>query len=207
MGNCSGSEQEGNGPNGLKIKGNKPGQKGSKGSKVSECKVIILGDASVGKTSITIRYTTKNFQESYVPTIGAQFQQPRIQLKNGNTLKMNLWDTAGEEKFRSLLQIYYRESKGAILVYDITSIDSFTSIEKAWLPALADHIKKEEAVLFLVGNKKDIPVKDKKVETEVAQRFAESNGMIFVEVSAKSGEGIDELFNILAEKLSQKFNF
>jgi len=139
-------------------------------------------------------------------TIGAQFQQPKIQLKNGNTLKINLWDTAGEEKFRSMLPMYYKDAKAGILVYDIGNEDSFSSIDY-WIDALSDHIAKQNIPLFLVGNKKDLDPELKKVETTRAQAYAKEHNMMFTEVSAKTSEGIVELFKSLAEELSVRFNY
>lgn len=208
MGNCGGSESEQTGGPRLNVRGNNQGGKGGPGAKgkVSECKVVILGDSSVGKTSIANRYLNNEFKEFHVNTIGAQFQQPNIKLRNGNTLKMNLWDTAGEEKFRSLLQIYYRDAKGAILTYDIGNSESFNNVE-SWIQALSDNIKKEDAILYLVGNKKDLDPQDKKVDTAVAQKFAEKHGMLFTEVSAKTGDGVSDLFKNLAEELAKKFKY
>ena len=206
MGNCAGAgQQDSRGPNGLRIKGGN-----AKGSviqnRISECKVVIIGDSSVGKTSIAVRYLKNDFTEAHVVTIGVLFQQPSIKLQNGNILRLNLWDTAGEERFESMVQIYYRDAKAAVLVYDIGSRTSFNHIEK-WLKALDKNVAKEDMVIYLVGNKKDLGDDEKKVETDTAQKFARQNGMLFSELSAKTGEGITDVFKNLAEELAKKHNY
>jgi len=181
-------------------------KKGSISKTSTECKVIVLGDSAVGKTSIAMRFIENRFPESHIVTLGAKFEQPRISLKNGGSLKINLWDTSGEEKFRTLLPIYFRNINGALLIYDIKDKKSFESIEY-WLSVLDGYARKESIVLYLVGNKNDIQPVDREVPTEIAQKFAEANGMLFTEVSAKTGEGIADIFSLLAEQLVKKFNY
>ena len=170
-----------------------------------ESKVVILGDSGVGKSSITYRYMQNKFMDTQVPTIGAQFQQLKVPLKTGATLKINLWDTAGEEKFRAMLPMYYKNSTAAILVYDIGSLMSFQNVDY-WVRALDDNVRKEDCLLVLVGNKCDLEPEAIKVTTEVAKRYADTNHMMFFEVSAKSGEGVGELFRKLGEELVKKFS-
>jgi len=189
---------------------NKSNQQGKKGPGLktnlvqAECKIVILGDTAVGKTSIALRYIENKFSESHIVTLGATFQQPRVKLKNGNTVKMNLWDTTGEEKFRSMLPMYYKSAKGAILTYDIGSKKSFDRVEY-WIDELNEHVKAENIVLFLVGNKKDLPPEERQIPTATAAKIAEEQGMLFMEVSAKTGENVNELFSTLAEELSKRF--
>ena len=173
--------------------------------KLSECKMVILGDQGVGKSSITIRYIEGKFKDGAKPTIGAQFQQIKTTLRNGNTLRINLWDTAGEEKFRSMLPMYYKDARGALITYDIGSLKSFESVEY-WVNALDDNVKKDNCVLVLVGNKIDIDESEKQVSRDVAQKYAEHHNMLFFEVSAKTGEGVGELFKKVSEELARRFN-
>ena len=175
-------------------------------AKQSECKVVILGNSAVGKTSIVLRYLENKFSEAQIVTLGATFQQPLVKMKNGENLKMNLWDTTGEEKFRSMLPLYYKNIKGAILTYDIGNKKSFESIGY-WINELNEHIQGENIVLFLVGSKKDLPSEQREVSTETAASFAKENGMMFLEVSSKVGENINKLFLTLAEELSMRFKF
>ena len=181
-------------------------QKNSISNAGAECKVVILGDSAVGKTSIAMRFIENRFPESHVVTLGAKFQQPKVVLKNGSTLRINLWDTSGEEKFRSMLPIYFRNINGAILAYDIGDKKSFESVEY-WLSVLDSHVKKENIVVYLVGNKKDLLLNDRKVDPITAETLAENNKMMFTEVSAKTGEGVHEVFKQLAEELVKKFKF
>ena len=168
-----------------------------------EFKVIILGDSAVGKTSISMRFIENKFPESHIVTLGAKFQQPRLQLKSGRNIKMNLWDTSGEEKFRSMLPIYFRNVNGAILTYDIGDKLSFNNIEY-WLNTLDDHVDRNDVVLYLIGNKKDMLPTERKVDRATAQGLADQYGMLFTEVSAKTGDGIGELFINMGEELMKK---
>lgn len=168
-----------------------------------ECKVVVLGDSAVGKTSIAMRFIEDKFSESHVVTLAAKFQQPKVHLKSGTTVKINLWDTSGEEKFRSVLPIYFKNINGAILTYSINDKLTFDSV-RYWLAELDKHVKKEDVALYLVGNKKDLPDSERKIETRTAQKLAEEHGMLFTEVSAKTGEGVNEVFRSLAEELVKK---
>ena len=167
-------------------------------------KVVILGDSAVGKTSVALRFVDNKFSDAHIVTLGATFQQPKIQLKSGQTVKLNLWDTTGEEKFRSMLPMYYKSAKGAILTYDIGSKKSFESVGY-WIEELSEHVKSENVVLFLVGNKKDLPMEDRQIPTETAAALAKEHNMLFLEVSAKMGDNINELFLTLAEELAKRF--
>ncbi len=172
----------------------------------NECKIVMLGDSAVGKTSIALRYIENKFSNAHIVTLGATFQQPKVKLKNGNTIKMNLWDTSGEEKFKSMLPMYYKSAKGAILTYDIGCKKSFENVTD-WIDELHDHVKLENSVMVLVGNKKDLPPEEREVSTSTAASLAQEHNMLFLEVSAKSGDNIDEIFNSLAEELSKRFKF
>lgn len=198
---CSGQEEA---PKGSPIKVKKYNKSEGLVNGSFESKVVILGDSGVGKSSITYRYMQNKFLDTQVPTIGAQYQQLKVPLKTGATLKINLWDTAGEEKFRAMLPMYYKNATAAILVYDLGSQQSFQNVDY-WVRALDENVRKDDCLLVLVGNKCDIEPEQIKVPTEVARRYAESNNMMFFEVSAKTGEGVGELFRRLGEELVKKF--
>lgn len=203
MGNgCSGGGKKSGSP--MKMKDSKAFATKDIGVSSAECKVVILGNTFVGKTSIVLRYLENKFSETHIVTLGAVFQQPKIKLKSGNTLKVNLWDTAGEEKFRSMLPMYYKNAKGAILTYDISNRASFDSVQY-WLSALNEHVKNENTVLALVGNKADIPDDERVVSSQEGARVAKANNMLFFEVSAKTGKSINELFSEVAEELVKQF--
>ena len=153
-------------------------------------KLILLGDENVGKTSIINRFKNNKYKEDYEPTVGLDFQSKSIFIDNIN-IKLLLYDTAGQEKFRSLISLYTREAKIIFFIYDITNSESFLNIEK-WYNALTN-INKDEVIFFLIGNKIDL-INERKVQEEEGKTYAESHDFFFQEVSALTGEGIDDLF-------------
>ena len=165
-------------------------------------KLILLGDENVGKTSIINRFKKDEYTGDYEPTLGLDFQTKTILIDNIN-VKLLLYDTAGQEKFRSLIPLYIKEAKIIFLIYDITNYDSFLNIEK-WQSTLKD-LNKGDEIFFLIGNKIDLD-DERKVKEEEAKFFADSHGYFFVEVSALTGDGIEDLFyNKLANKIKTQF--
>ncbi|CAD8186506.1 unnamed protein product [Paramecium octaurelia] len=188
---CCGDNQPKNQPKtGIKTKSNNPGQK-------KDIKVVMLGDKAVGKSSIATRFCFDKFQSEYEITIGGVYNSVELTVK-GQNLKIHLWDTAGEEKFRSLLSLYYRDANIAIIVYDITQSETFQSVS-IWLKELEEKIQKDGMALALVGNKCDCLESERKVSKAMAVDFAKQNGMLFYETSAKTGEGVKNLFQQLIE--------
>ena len=160
-------------------------------------KLILIGNSGVGKSSILQRYMNKTFEESYKCTIGVDFLMKSIELK-GKTVKLQLWDTAGQEKYKSMVASYYRGANVALVVFDITSHSSFES-----LPLWIENYYKngpEQKNIILIGNKKDM-ADQRQVTQEEAEEFSETNNMIYFETSAKEGDNIDYVFNFAAEKL------
>eukprot|EP01017_Pseudomicrothorax_dubius_P020588 TRINITY_DN2240_c0_g1_i2.p1 TRINITY_DN2240_c0_g1~~TRINITY_DN2240_c0_g1_i2.p1 ORF type:complete len:195 (+),score=33.74 TRINITY_DN2240_c0_g1_i2:113-697(+) len=168
--------------------------------KVSEFKVVLLGDAGVGKSSISQRLCHNVFSDSYAVTIGGAYLNKSIDLKSGQTVRLHLWDTGGEERFRAMAPLYYRDASVAILVYDVLDAKSFKSLEY-WIKELDNKVKQDKLILALAGNKCDVP--EKAVTTEQGKRFAETHNMIFAELSAKTGENIPEFFQQIAEALKK----
>ncbi|KAJ3430930.1 ras-related protein rab-5c [Anaeramoeba flamelloides] len=152
-------------------------------------KIVLLGESGVGKTSIVLRFTTNRFNPSVTPTIGAAFSNETI--KVGETLvNLQIWDTAGEERYNSLTPLYYRGSHGALIVYDITKEESFECAKK-WV----DEIRMQgspNTKIILVGNKNDLSIR--KVPKETVINYAKKNDLLFGETSAKTGIGIHEVF-------------
>ena len=160
-------------------------------------KLILIGNSGVGKSSILQRYMNKTFEESYKCTIGVDFLMKSIEVK-GKTVKLQLWDTAGQEKYKSMVASYYRGANVALVVFDITSHSSFES-----LPLWIENYYKngpEQKNIILIGNKKDM-ADQRQVTQEEAEEFSETNNMIYFETSAKEGDNIDYVFNFAAEKL------
>jgi len=163
-------------------------------------KVVLLGDSSVGKSSIVSRFTRDEFYEFKEPTIGAAFHSSSIVLDNNITVKMELWDTAGQERYRALAPMYYRGAKAAFIVYDITNKGSIDSA-KSWIKEVI--IKGEPGcVLVLLGNKMDIP--NRHIDYDDVISFANANNILFSEVSAKTGENINKIFTEVASVLANK---
>ena len=160
-------------------------------------KLILIGNSGVGKSCILQRYMKHSFEESYKCTIGVDFLMKSVIIK-GITVKLQLWDTAGQEKYKSMVSSYYRGANVALIVFDLTSHESFEA-----LPIWIENYYKngpEQKNIILIGNKKDLE-EDRKVSSQEAENFAETNNMMYFETSAKDGENIDYVFNYAAEKL------
>ena len=166
-----------------------------------DAKVVLLGDSGVGKSSIAMRYVNNTFSEAFEVTIGGGYLQQVIRLKDNATLKMDIWDTGGQERFRALLQLYYREADAALICYDVSNERSLDSCAY-WVDELRK--REEHCLLCLVGNKIDVLPGERRVEVKTAERFAAEHGMIWVEASAKTGEGVNKLFERLASELVKK---
>uniref|UniRef100_A0A6U1FSB0 Uncharacterized protein n=1 Tax=Tetraselmis chuii TaxID=63592 RepID=A0A6U1FSB0_9CHLO len=166
---------------------------------VPRVKLVLLGDTGVGKSCIVQRYVRGAFDPSSKVTVGAAFMAHSVPLPDGSTVKFEIWDTAGQERYMSLAPLYYRGASAAAIVYDITVKESFDKA-KYWTKELQKNAG-GEIVIILVGNKTDLEA-HREVGTEEAQAFAESEGMLFLEGSAKTADKIPELFEGLAARLS-----
>lgn len=163
-------------------------------------KIVVLGEGAVGKTAIVTRFSHGFFRTDYKTTIGSQFAVKNVDIKRdiGNvTVKLQIWDVAGQSRFQILRPMYYRGSSGGLLVYDVTRRRTFIVLEE-WLDELHKAINKE-IPLVLVANKTDLP--DRVVEPSEGHEFADKHGMPYIESSAKTGEGIVDIFQNLAEVL------
>jgi len=170
---------------------------------VPHFKLIFLGDQYVGKSSILNRFYQDKFEPDYQATIGLDFHSKNVSI-NGNTVRLLLYDTAGQEKFKSLIPMYIRDANIIIVVYDISNKDSFAHTEH-WVNETKD-LKREDAIFVLVGNKIDL--EDKRVvQKKEAEDFATEKGFLFYEVSAKTGEKVQELFeNKIFPEMGRKYN-
>ena len=166
-------------------------------------KVTVLGNSGVGKSSIVARYISGVFTDSIISTTGANYSQKLID-KDNNKLRLNIWDTAGQEKYRALGQKYYKDAYIIIIIYDITNIESFESIKTDWYNDIQKYGEKYY-ILAIAGNKSDL-YEDEKVNEEEARKYAKEIGASFFIISAYTGDGIDNMFCQLADLyLSREF--
>ena len=193
---CGESKQKGSSSSKLQVK--EESQKKQE-TKEFEIKICLLGDVNVGKTSIASRFCKNSFNENYINTIGGAYQQQNIVLNNGAKIKLHIWDTSGQDRFRSMTNLYYRDAQVAILTYDVTNEQSLESLNY-WLNELNDKVEIDNMVLCLAGNKSDIESSKRQVSTAKGKAFAEEHNMIFYETSAKTGAGVKELFQAIAVK-------
>eukprot|EP00940_MAST-03C_sp_MAST-3C-sp2_P001892 g1892.t1 len=163
-------------------------------------KLVLLGETSVGKTCVTIRFVKNEFFEFQEPTIGAAFLTQTITLDN-TTVKFEIWDTAGQERYRSLAPMYYRGATAAIIVYDVTSPSSFEGA-KSWVKELQRR-GDPNCVIALAANKADLEGK-RKVSVEEGDAYASEFGIIHMQTSAKTGLNIKNLFVEIARKLPKQ---
>ena len=160
-------------------------------------KVTLLGSSGVGKTCIIQRYTENTFDENAVSTSGASYSQKFIEVDKKGVV-LDLWDTAGQEKYRSLGRHFYKDAYIVCLVYDITNLQSFNDIKEKWYKDLKTY-GEQFTVLALVGNKSDCYEKEE-VSEDMAKEYAKEINAIFMLTSAKTGDNIDNLFETLVRQ-------
>lgn len=166
-------------------------------------KVLLIGDAGVGKSSILLQFTDDYFNDNLQSTIGVDFKVKVMEAADSERgvkrVKVTIWDTAGQERFRTLTSSYYRGAHGVILVYDVSRRDTFDSLSM-WLQEIEQFSSSggKDIVKLLVGNKVDL---DRDVDRDVAVDWARSRGMLFLETSAKTKHGIAQVFNEIVQKI------
>ena len=159
-------------------------------------KIIIIGDSSVGKSSVLARFVEDRFSAQYISTIGVDFRIKTVQVDN-KIIKLQMWDTAGQERFRTITSSYYRGCHGVICVADLTDKESFKSIDK-WINEVNQYSSYPDIPKILFGNKVDLTNKIV-VHTLYAEERAREYGMMYYETSAKNGQGVEEGFNYFTE--------
>ncbi|KAH9900911.1 P-loop containing nucleoside triphosphate hydrolase protein [Cubamyces lactineus] len=176
-------------------------------------KFIITGDAAVGKSSLLVRLTDQRFLANPDPTLGVEFGSKLITIPEENKIvKLQCWDTAGTESFRSITRSYYRGAAGCLLVYDVTNRQSFVNA-RSWLADVREHAD-PHLTCILVGNKIDLcsdesssaaaGKRKREVSTEEAELWAQEEGLLFVEASAKSGENVEAAFERATRNILDK---
>ena len=158
-------------------------------------KVLLIGNSDVGKSSLILRYVDQIWNDVFVPTIGVDFKVKSIEVDK-KLVKMQIWDTAGQERFRNVISSYFKGAHGILLIYDITSRDSFKELEN-WLGEVERHAS-SQVLKILIGNKSDLEEK-REIQKDEGEAFAMRNGMQFIETSAKNNTNVSEAFEALAK--------
>ena len=160
-------------------------------------KVVLIGDSAVGKTSIFTRFEHGEFNEDHELTVGGAYSKVSVKTQF-ETIEFGIWDTAGQEKFRNIVPMYFQHSNFVLIVFDITSTDSFQSV-RDWAELIQDKAP-EDARIILIGNKVDL-IAERKIQKEQIDKAAQEIGAIFCcETSAKTGEGVQTLIERIAEE-------
>mmetsp|Transcript_52882 Transcript_52882/g.60752 ORF Transcript_52882/g.60752 Transcript_52882/m.60752 type:complete len:214 (+) Transcript_52882:35-676(+) len=163
-------------------------------------KYIIIGDTGVGKSCLLLQFIDRRFRQKHEVTIGVEFGARMINI-DGKNIKLQIWDTAGQESFRSITRSYYRAAAGALLVYDITRRESFYHISR-WIEE-AKQNGNPYMSFILIGNKCDMEA-ERAVSYEEGEKFAKENGLIFLETSAKTALNVEEAFMRTAQMIHEK---
>mmetsp|Transcript_1040 Transcript_1040/g.1788 ORF Transcript_1040/g.1788 Transcript_1040/m.1788 type:complete len:208 (+) Transcript_1040:101-724(+) len=160
-------------------------------------KLVLIGDSGVGKSCLLLRFADDSFTDSYISTIGVDFRFRTLKI-NKKTVKLQIWDTAGQERFRTITSAYYRGADGIIMVYDVTSQESFEHVDE-WLNEV-DRFANENTCKLLVGNKADL-TEERKVAGDMARALANRLNVQFLETSAKTSTNVTTAFSLMAEEL------
>ncbi|KAL7717642.1 Sphingomyelin phosphodiesterase [Entamoeba marina] len=163
-------------------------------------KILVIGDSGVGKTALIKRYCQNTFDNHYESTVGVDFM-PKILNYNNKTIKLQLWDTAGQEKFMNITAAYYRNTQGIIIVYDVNNKDTLDNVDK-WFTEVNTRTRTEPPVVLLVGNKKE----EDTTTIDIAKSISEKYGAVkTLECSAKNNVGVEEVFDVLVKNVMDKF--
>mmetsp|Transcript_96413 Transcript_96413/g.152490 ORF Transcript_96413/g.152490 Transcript_96413/m.152490 type:complete len:214 (-) Transcript_96413:38-679(-) len=169
-------------------------------------KMVLIGDATVGKTCLLSRYMKGEMPKASHATIGVEFATRTVQVASGKVVKVQIWDTAGQERYRAITSAHYRNAAGALLVYDVTNLDSFNNCEK-WLADVRNGAG-PNVLIELVGNKVDLvegsKASDRKVPLDNASEFAQQHGLRSMEASAASGQNVDQIFQHLIQEIHDR---
>ena len=158
---------------------------------IESCKVVIVGESGVGKTSILSQFINDTFQINTESTSGATFSSKTVLCSNNNKIKLEIWDTAGQERFRALTKMFYKDAGAAIIVYDITKKESFKEIQNYWVKQIKEF--NDKIILVIVANKSDL-IENEGTNEEEARKYANQINASFIVSSALNKSGIDDIF-------------
>ena len=163
-------------------------------------KCVLLGESGTGKSSLIERFVNDTFKKGTLPTLIGSFSSKDVFYEKENvTIRFDIWDTAGQEKYRSINKIFYQDAQITFLVYDITFAETFRAIKDYWYSEVKENSPKD-AIIFLIGNKSDLYEKEE-VNEEEARKYAEEINSLYKLVSAQNGEGINDIFKMVGERL------
>ena len=168
---------------------------------ITSVKILMLGEAYVGKTCLIRRYVENEFISNYQSTIGIDFFSKKLKINN-KEIKLKIWDTAGEERFRNITNQYYNRTDGIILVFDLTNLNTMYKI-KYWIEQINEKINCNDISLVLIGNKSDL---ERQISYESCEKFSEDLNIKYFESSALSGENVNEFFDYLVNEIINKKN-
>ena len=165
-----------------------------------QIKLLMIGDSAVGKTSLLLRYANDTFSSTFITTIGIDFKIKTVDL-DGRRVKLQIWDTAGQEQFRTITRSYFRGAQGIVLVYDITDRGTFNSV-RSWMAQINEHAD-GQVNKILVGNKCDNS-SARKVSADEGRKLADEYGVRFIETSAKQNVNVTEAFRAIAQQVTSR---
>lgn len=169
-------------------------------AEIPSIKILLLGDVSVGKTSIFLQFAENSFQENRLSTIGIDFRNKEIMLDDNKRINISIWDTSGQERFRAITKNYYKNAHGFLLVYDVTVQKTFDSI-KNWISSIKEYAN-PDIQFMIIANKCD---SDKRVVTTFeGQKIAEQYECLYMETSAKQGKNINESIQMIAKRIDEE---
>ena len=173
-------------------------------AKIEDIKVITLGNSEVGKSSFIIKYIDNSFTLYYTATLGIDFKQKKIKLKDGRDVRLRIFDTAGQERYKSVSASFIKKADGVILIYDIGNLESFEAVEN-WIKSIRE-IGKDKLPIILVGNKCDLSDDKRMISLKEGQDKANEFNIPFYETSCKEGINIKEVFEKLIDDIIEKGN-
>ena len=171
-------------------------------AKIEDIKVITLGNSEVGKSSFIIKYIDNSFTLYYTATLGIDFKQKKIKLKDGRDVRLRIFDTAGQERYKSVSASFIKKADGVILIYDIGNLESFEAVEN-WIKSIRE-IGKDNLPIILVGNKCDLSDDKRMISLKEGQDKADEFNIPFYETSCKEGINIKEVFEKLVDDIMEK---